>query len=295
MNNTLIKLVFVYSLITIYFGCSQIETTSFCLGQKPPGEVPEVFAPEIISTNGHIEMGCTWTPNGKEFYFARSETQDVNSNWAIWIVKEIEGNWTEPEISPFSGLYRDFAPFITPDGKYMLFYRMSSTVAEAREGTWFMEKKGDTWSEPRFLVEAYCLTTSDFQTFYFTTEYRDSTSRDIAMITYANGSFLEPQVLSGDINSKEYDAHSWISADESFLIFDSSRPGGFDDTDIYVSFRESDGSWTEGYNLGKSINEGHHFIPSVTPNSKYLFFASDGDIYWVDAKSIDRIKPQELK
>jgi Tol biopolymer transport system component len=295
MNITLKKLWFVYSIITFSIGCARNDTSSLYLGQEPPGEVPEVFAPGIISTNGHVEMGCTWTPDGKEFYFARSETQDVNSNWAIWVVEEIDGNWTEPEIASFSGLYRDFSPFITPDKKNMLFYRMSSAEAEAREGTWIIEKKGDKWGEPRFLVEAYCLTTSDFHSFYFTTDYRDSTNRDIAMITYANETFSETQELKGEINSNEYDAHSWISADGSFLIFDSSRPGGFDNTDIYVCFRESDGSWTESFNLGKNINEGHHFIPSVTPDSEYIFFASDGDIYWVDATIISRIKPEVLK
>jgi Tol biopolymer transport system component len=295
MNGKVTKLVVFCSIVFLYAGCAQDDTNSTYLGQKPPGEVPEVFAPGIISTNGHIEMGCTWTPNGKEFYFARSETQDVNSNWAIWVVKEREGNWTEPEIAPFSGIYRDFAPFITPDGKYMLFYRMSSKEAEAREGTWIIERKGDTWSEPEFFVDAYCVTTADFQTFYLSTEHRDSTSRDIAVMSYASGIISEPRDLGGDINSNAFDAHAWISADGSFLIFDSSRPGGFDDTDIYVSFRKTDGSWSKGFNLGKNINEGHSHIPSLSPDSKYIFLASDGDIYWAAAKLIEEIKPQESR
>jgi Tol biopolymer transport system component len=215
---------------------------------------------------------------------------DVDSKWSIWVVHEREGKWSEPEVVAFSGIYRDFAPFITPDGKYMFFYRTSSKEAETREGTWIVERKGDTWSEPKFFVYAYCLTTADFHTFYFSSAHRESSNRDIAMMTYANGVFSEPQDLIGDINSKEYDAHSWISVDGSFMIFDSSRPGGFDETDIYVSFREADGSWTKGFNLGKNINEGHRFIPSLSPDCNYMFFASDGDIYWVDANIIEAIR-----
>jgi len=265
------------------------------LGQKQPGIVPVVFASDVVSTNDHIEMGCTWTPDGKEFYFARSETSDIDSNWAIWVVREKEGKWSKPEVAPFSGVYRDFAPFITPDGKYMIFFRMSSKKAEARQGTWIVEKKVDTWSEPRFFVDAYCMTTADFQTFYFSTEHRDNTSRDIAMMTYTNGTFSEPQDLIGNINSKEFDAHEWISVDGSFLIFDSQRPGGYDDVDIYVSFRKADSSWTKGFNLGENINKGHRHIPSLSPDGKYIFFASDGDLYWVDAKIIEDLKPKELK
>ena len=91
---------------------------------------------------------------------------------------------------------------------------------------------------------------------YFSTNHRDNTSRDLAMMIYANETFSEPQDLAGNINSKEFDAHGWISAAGSSLIFDSSRPGGFDNTDMYVSFRKADGSWTKGYNLGENINEG---------------------------------------
>jgi len=72
-------------------------------------------------------------------------------------------------------------------------------------------------------VDAYCLTTADFQTFYFSTEHRDSTSRDIAMMTYANGIFSDIQDLRGDINSKEFEAHSWISSDGKFLFFESKE------------------------------------------------------------------------
>ncbi len=53
------------------------------LGQKLPGMTPDMFAPGVVSTNDLIEMGCTWTPDGREFYFDRSETLDIGSNWAI--------------------------------------------------------------------------------------------------------------------------------------------------------------------------------------------------------------------
>ncbi len=32
----------------------------------------------------------------------------------------------------------------------------------------------------------------------------------------------------------------------------------------------------------------------VTNDRKYLFFTSQGDNYWVDAKIIEKIKPEEL-
>ena len=55
------------------------------------------------------------------------------------------------------------------------------------------------------------------------------------MMVFSNGVFSKPQNLKGDINSVEFDAHECISADESFMIYDSTRPGGFDQTDCFVS------------------------------------------------------------
>lgn len=49
-------------------------------------------------------------------------------------------------------------------------------------------------------------------------------------------------------------------------------------------------------NLGESINTpGHELSPVVTPDGKFLFFIRGTDIYWVDAKIIEKFKPKELK
>jgi len=41
------------------------------LGQKPPGLIPELFAPGIVSTEEYVEAGGDFTPDMKEFYFSR--------------------------------------------------------------------------------------------------------------------------------------------------------------------------------------------------------------------------------
>jgi len=40
------------------------------LGQNPPGMTPEVFAPNIISTDKR-ELNSVFSPDGKEFYFTK--------------------------------------------------------------------------------------------------------------------------------------------------------------------------------------------------------------------------------
>jgi hypothetical protein len=253
------------------------------LGQTPPGITPEIFAPRIISSDTLLEMGCAWMHDGKEFYFSRSETSEISSNWAIWVVRQKGDSWLEPEIASFSGVYRDFAPFITPDGQYLLFYRMSSKNNEVSHGTWILERIDDEWSEPRFFLDKYSVSTIDFKKFYYSTEHREASSRDIAVIDYSDGIFSNPRDLIGDINTKEFEAHSYISSDGKYMLFDRA-----DST--YVSFLNDDFSWSKGYNLG-----GKFHIPSLSPGGKFLFFESKGDLYWVDAKVIEVLKPKKLK
>jgi len=59
------------------------------LGQKPPGMKPEVFAPGIVSTKDHIEMGFTCTSDGREIYFARSESRLFQETANTFFLKQM--------------------------------------------------------------------------------------------------------------------------------------------------------------------------------------------------------------
>ena len=59
----------------------------------------------------------------------------------------------------------------------------------------------------------------------------------------------------------------------------------------------ADGSWTKSINLGDKINSSMEEIcASVSGDGKYLFFHSmrngNGDIYWVDAKILEELRPK---
>jgi hypothetical protein len=96
------------------------------------------------------------------------------------------------------------------------------------------------------------------------------------------------------LNTPHLDAHPGIALDESFMVFHSSRPGSLG-TDLYLSVRRLDGSWTPARNLGPRVNSTKHQLgPYISPDNKYLFFTRcDGsnpytdtaDIYWVSLKT----------
>ncbi|HTE28436.1 TPR end-of-group domain-containing protein [Flavitalea sp.] len=99
----------------------------------------------------------------------------------------------------------------------------------------------------------------------------------------------------------DYEDGPYIAPDESFLIFESQRPGGIEGSlDLYISFKNKIGSWGIPVNMGPKINSGSsERFARLSPDGKYLFFGSSRnmsdtnwgfDIFWIDAKVIDELK-----
>ena len=74
---------------------------------------------------------------------------------------------------------------------------------------------------------------------------------------------------------------------------DWGRPEG---KGMDISFRKEDGTWTKKVNMETILNRNLvGGCPYVSPDGKYFFFTRNGDIYWVDAKIIEELKPNNLK
>jgi outer membrane protein OmpA-like peptidoglycan-associated protein/tetratricopeptide (TPR) repeat protein len=82
---------------------------------------------------------------------------------------------------------------------------------------------------------------------------------------------VKPFPFNGDSYSV---AHPSISKNADVLYFASDMPGGYGQSDIYVS-RRLNGSWSKPENLGPSVNtEGNEMFPYIHNNT--LYFASNG-------------------
>jgi len=89
--------------------------------------------------------------------------------------------------------------------------------------------------------------------------------------------------------------HPCIGPDEEYIIFDTDHDLGGKGKSLLISFKNSDGYWGEIISFRDIYDFEKFGIPMLTPDYKYLFFSSQGNIYWVDAKIIEELKPDELK
>ncbi len=246
------------------------------LGQEPPGLRPEVFAPGLVSTRGNLEYACTISPAGDEIYFNRG-TQ-------IMVSRLGEAGWTVPEPAPFTLEYGGYEAHITHDGRRLWFGRGPEI--------WVMERSGDGWGKAeRFGPGMFATTTRD-GTVYFTDISGEEDPGVIRRSRLAGVRYGAPELVGGGVNSPFIDAHPCVAPDESFLIFDSFRPGGLGLSDFWVSFRD-DGDWSEPLHLGEELNTaGENVCATLSPDGAYLFFTANNDIYWVSAGILDALRPR---
>ena len=151
MNNIFI-FIFLLLFLILFCNCTQLpnltELKGPYLGQKPPGMVPELFAPGLLSAGG-AEANITFTPDGLECCYTLWTpgwySESPFAQRFIFYTLMENGRWTEPKELLFNPDREEQYPCFSPDGKRLYF---DST----RSGTWrtmFVEKSNGEWSEPK--------------------------------------------------------------------------------------------------------------------------------------------------
>lgn len=290
------------------------------LGQKPPGKVPELFAPDIFKNRyDRYHSIIVFSPDGKEAYWqAATESKPVKT--AIYVSRQINGYWTEPQIAPFSksDISSD-CPFISPDGKRLLFLsqRPMSEGDEPSKGEniWVMDRTPDGWSGLRPLPPAINSLSTHWQIsvdrtgdLYYGVWKVDPVSRrtrehDIYCSRYQNGQYGAPLKLGPEINAPDTRQYSpYIAPDGSYMVFTrvtKTEPPVIPVVTLNISYRDKEGEWTKPVVLNDilQIEEGRWGSQAtVSPDGKFLFFLKDNgkEIYWVDASFIDELRPRPL-
>jgi tetratricopeptide (TPR) repeat protein len=104
--------------------------------------------------------------------------------------------------------------------------------------------------------------------------YQDA---DIYESVLENGKWTKPVRMNDNLNTREQEPSVFISPDEKYLLFVSTRSGGFGGRDIYLSEKNEKNEWGEAKNLGDIINTPYDDdAPFLTSDGKELYFASKG-------------------
>ena len=256
-------------------------------GLKPPGMVAQPFDSTIFSHKGY-ELAGVFHPEMEEFYFTTS--QDAPFLPKVIVFRKRDNDWRKYDFYSTDSADED-----------RLFTRFH-----------YIERTDSGWSKMKTLSSMFGredwgimrLSASAKGTYVFD----DYKSNDVIRISrIKNGKRQEPQLLGEEINTGKWTAHPFIAPDESFLIWDSEREGGYGQTDLYISFKQPEGSWGSAINMGEEINTPiDENTARLTADGKYVFFwraeeksKEDGSTYWessrhwVDAEVIKKLRAQQ--
>ncbi|MFC1627737.1 hypothetical protein ACFL3H_01325 [Gemmatimonadota bacterium] len=278
-------------LLAVLSGCSgssgSNDLTGEYLGQELPGRTPVMFAPGLVSTPLY-NRDLVLSDDGDEIFFGV-----FANSWYGIVGTERKGNhWTDPQLTSFStdSRYMSIEPALSVDGNRLYFLSNRPPPGEEEEfqggwgfqNIWVSERTVDGWSDPGILPSPVTTDDNEFfpsltgdGTLYFTRTIRGETMASIWRARPEGESFGEPEILDAVWNREGSPYNAWIDREERFLLFCLEWEGSVGPVDYWVSFRNSEDSWSDPVNLGEQVNRPDATATSISlsPDGRYLFFA----------------------
>ena len=272
------------------------------LGQEPPGNTPEIFAPGLISTEDNFELNSVFSPRENIFMFSRR----IDGAYKMFFsFKDSNDQWSEPQLAGPSKTYpghADVDMVFSQNQQWLYFisnrplegYSLDRyNIWRSRIGQYGLETPTPLSADingPDH--ELYPMIVAD-GSLYLSAQRDDSLGdRDSYRAQYNDGKFEKPVNLGPAINSTNSEGDIYVSPDESYLIHvSSSRKDGYGQGDLYISFKQSDNTWGKSKNMGPLFNSAEtDYCPMMTPDGKYFFFSRGGDVMWVSSEALDSFK-----
>jgi len=309
MKIKIISIILIFFIFSIYTTYTQEKSDTFpvlkgsYLGQKPPGESPEIFAPGIISADKNFEhSAAVFSPDGQEVFWCTNVNwytdKRVVGNLRLYTMKMVKGQWTSPQPTPFVKNIRVERPVFSPDGT-RLYIEYGSDPADIDSDTdiYVVERTGGGWSKPKpvsplinssSIERLHCVTADG--SLYFS---RDpfTANEEVFVSQCANGKFTQPEKLGKSYNSDDYELAIVIAPDEEYMLINTLNKQ-HTSSELNILYKKADGFWTERIR----VEPPHHcggFL-ALSPDGKYLFFLDD-EICWISTWFIDELKPQNLE
>jgi hypothetical protein len=285
------------------------ETSYF--GQPEPGLQAARFAPGVVSTDA-IELNGVFTPDLREFFFTRLTDGVDIMHRSVWNASE----WSPPQpLLVFPGQAHSVAVdmAISPDGQELYFlgqHPHEYAPENPPYDLWVSRRVDGGWATANVVPppistpadELYPTVVADGSLYFSSTRPGGRGRNNLYRAQrLADGSFADPVLLDTPINSEHGIGDAYVAPDESFMIFSSRRPPSMGHGDLFVSFRQGDGTWGDPIHTGDTINtDEHEYCPMMTPDGRFLFFsrlyggtwedATGGDVFWVDARVLDQFR-----
>jgi len=253
-----------------------------------------LVGPGTIST-GLQETSAAVTPDGDTLYFMRSDFAERDDT--ILVSHLVAGHWGAPQVVSFSGRWHDSEPTLSPDGRRLYFVSNhplrpggAPLTAEmsghrfAGTNLWFVQRRPDGhWGAPTHVDGAlndgamiYNPSVAANGDIYFSAHRPDSgAAYQIYVARRTAQGYAAPQrVELGDVSRNRMDPA--IDPRQRFLVYAGNEGDSLGSADLYIAFRQPDGSWGKPLHLpGEANSTALENAPSLGPRFGELFVSSN--------------------
>jgi len=287
--------------VLAFQGCGTDTKTSIAYPDLPSVDSAVSFLPGIVCSGADsIDFNATFSPDGKAFYFTRSQ----NRKWDIYVSGYNEGRWAKAVKADIGvdDAYSEADPMFGPDGfLYFISDRPKDPTDTLRDfDIWFVKPAADgSWSAPERVegvntdsTEYYVSFAGDGNMYFASSRAGGFGLEDIYVSRRVDGKFTTPENLGPKINSVYSDHDPYLPAHERFIIYTSvDRPDGLGEGDLYMAIKDDSGRWQNGKSMGPRFNTPtYEYCSYLTADQHYFFFSSRRDVKWMRAAAL----PTEL-
>ncbi|GCC51243.1 hypothetical protein SanaruYs_14640 [Chryseotalea sanaruensis] len=219
--------------------------------------IPEISKPELLAAglsvegldenvnSEYSELNPLLSPDGKTLYFSRKNHPEnvggVTDKEDIWYSElDSTGHWK---------LAQNLTPLNNPGPNFINY--ISSVTPDGKSAIVLL---GNQYSEKGKMLAG------------------------VSVSTNVGGNWTKPEALkiTDDYNFNEK-VNYFMANNRRTLLMSVEREDSEGDRDLYVSFQNTDSSWTKPLNLGKNINTAsEESSPFLAADDKTLYFSSKG-------------------
>ena len=275
------------------------------LGQTPPGPVAQVFAPGLICDTRprQWEAWPSFSADGNTFCFNRLRY--------VYVTENTDKGWTTPKRIE-SIPYHSVTCCLSPDAN-SIYVRCDSLSQLEQRRIPLRQRKyslrcctrtSEGWSLPQELGPPFS-TSGQYGGFSVAADnsiyfwgWKKAKLGGFWVAPFVDNTWSQAIEIPVNVGGNLRGHHPGIAPDKSFLVFYSVKPGvpRGTETNLYLTLRRPDGTWTKPRNMGPRINSGYYeWGARISPDKKYMFFTRStgwdlrpvcdtGDIYWVELK-----------
>jgi OOP family OmpA-OmpF porin len=200
---------------------------------------------------------------------------------------------SEESFKLINSAHDEQAPVISPDGNTLYFTvaKHPKNIGGKRDegDIWISTKNGSTWSAPihggnvlnNSAYNAVAGISRDGEKLFLLSHYSTtgkSKTQGISISRKTPSGWSDPEniTISYFMNRSSF-LQGQLSKDENTFIFSADSYGTMGAEDIYVTFKDGAGRWSEPKNVGSMINTKlQEQSPSLSDDGRYIFFASNG-------------------